>query len=69
MTRKDCEKKIADKMAEIWGIYRKYNPRGEYLSLYMLITDEGELKLCATNAPDDADRYSPLEMEIRLPPK
>jgi hypothetical protein len=33
MTREECEKAMADKIAELWDIYKEYNPNGYNLSL------------------------------------
>jgi hypothetical protein len=38
MTREECEKAIADKIAELWDIYKEYNPNGYNLSL--TVTDD-----------------------------
>lgn len=33
MRREECEKGIADKIAELWDIYKEYNPNGYNLSI------------------------------------
>jgi hypothetical protein len=38
MTREECEKAMADKIAELWDIYKEYNPNGYNLSL--TVTDD-----------------------------
>lgn len=37
MTRKECERAIAEKLREIWDIYQEYAPGGTGLSL--IVTD------------------------------
>ena len=37
MTRNQCERKLAQKIKELWEIYQEYNPDGKYLSV--AITD------------------------------
>lgn len=34
MTREECEKQICEKVKEIWGIYKQYNPKGQSLRMY-----------------------------------
>lgn len=65
MTRKDCEKKILDKLAEIWAIYRKYAPRGEYLEMILMVTDEGLLKTGVNNVYWEEDQHNPIQVETR----
>ena len=38
MTREECEKGIAEKITELWDIYKEYNPNGYNLS--MTVTDD-----------------------------
>lgn len=38
MTRTECEKAIAEKIAELWDIYKEYNPNGYNLSI--TVTDD-----------------------------
>lgn len=33
MTRKECERKLAAQIQELWKTYREYNPDGKYLSV------------------------------------
>lgn len=37
MNRKECEKLIFQKLKEIKDIYLEYNPKGEYLSLSIIV--------------------------------
>ena len=60
MTRKDCEKKILDKLAEVWKIYQKYRPAGEYLEMCVMVTDDGELKTSVHNQYWGPDEHSPI---------
>ena len=65
MTRKDCEKKLLEKLEESWAIYRKYHPKGEYLDMCALVTDEGELVLQGNNQYYDVDKNNPIEFSER----
>lgn len=46
MTREECKKQICEKVKEIWGIYKQYNPKGQSLGMYsnssglVMINDE-----------------------------
>lgn len=64
MTRKDCEKKIKDKMVEIWKLYQKYNPGGGYLEMHLMVCDDG-VKAIAHNSDWDDDQHHPLRFEER----
>ena len=42
MTREFCEDLILEKLKEIWTIYKQYNPNGKYLTLNVLVDEDGE---------------------------
>ena len=56
MTRDECEKKLAEKLYEIKGIYKEYNPDVDYLRLN--ITNE---YISACNEYYLNDRYKPVD--------
>ena len=61
MDREECEKQIRDLMIQIHDVYRKYNPKGKYLS--MCINGDA---VCANNAffLGDEDRLLDMYYEI-----
>lgn len=64
MTRKDCEKKISEKLKEIWKIYQKYNPNGTYINCCLMVCEDG-LKVEASNEYWEADQHQPIQFEER----
>lgn len=66
MDREICEKKILEKLHEIWRIYKKYNPGGTHVSL-CVIDDEPHTYYTVTgydDVPCDKFEFIPKENEV-----
>lgn len=35
MTKEECEKKLVNKIKEMWDIYKEYNPEGDFINVYI----------------------------------
>ena len=60
MEREECQKQIRDLMIKIRDVYRKYNPDGKYLSMFIYGDNLEDLMVNNTHWKEDADR--PLDM-------
>lgn len=61
MTRKECERAIAEKLREIWDIYQEYYPGGKDLSL--IVTDHSTIIFNGDSLHDGAN---PLDYYERV---
>jgi hypothetical protein len=62
MTRKECERAIAEKLREIWDIYREYAPGGGHLTT--IVTDHSTIVFNADSVDGGEkplDYYSVVE--------
>lgn len=64
MEREECEKQIRDLMIQIYDVYRKYNPSGNYLAMFII---DGILTMNNAFYADDADH--PLNMSYDIEPR
>lgn len=64
MEREECEKQIRDLMIQIYDVYRKYNPKGKYISMCI----SGDTVL-ANNAFFLGDEDRPLDMYYDIEPR
>ena len=60
MNRKECEKLIFQKLKEIKDIYLEYNPKGEYLSL-SIIVEKNKSYLSFNNRYYEEDKKKPID--------
>lgn len=60
--QKECEKLLAEKMCEMWTIYKRYNPEGNYLSAFIT---RGCL-MSVQNDVAEEDKNNPIEYFAHL---
>ena len=60
--QRECEKLLAEKMCEMWTIYKRYNPKGNYLSAFIT---QGSL-MSVMNDVADEDKDNPIEYFAHL---
>ena len=60
MKREKCEKLIFHKLKEIKDIYLEYNPKGEYLSL-SIIVEKNKSYLSFNNQYYEEDKKKPID--------
>ena len=65
--QKECEKLLAEKMCEMWTIYKRYNPKGNYLSAFIT---NGCLMAVMNNYTEEDDKnpidyFAHLAEEVR----
>lgn len=60
MEREKCEKLILEKLKEIKDIYLEYNPKGEYLSL-SIIVKKNKAYLGFNNQHYGEDKKKPID--------
>lgn len=60
MNKKQCEKLIFQKLKEIMDIYLEYNPKGEYLSL-SIIVEKNKAYLSFNNQYYGEDKKKPID--------
>lgn len=63
MTRSECEVLILQKMKEMVDIYHKYNPHGEYLSVYYVANERGGHVVHINNKYWEDDAEAPVNMD------
>ena len=60
MTREECEKLLMDTLSIAWGIYKQYNPNGEYLMMSASDTEE-RMFMYINNKYYDEDADHPID--------
>lgn len=63
MNKKQCEKLIFQKLKEIMDIYLEYNPKGEYLSL-SIIVEKNKAYLSFNNRYYGEDKKKPIDFWV-----
>lgn len=66
MKREECEKQITDLMIQIRDVYKKYNPDGNYIGMFILEDTVHAYNAYCSNK-DDADH--PLDMYYDIEPR
>ena len=65
MKRKECQKQIIDLMIQIYDVYRKYNPKGKYISMFIkdgfASANNAYYKLHSVDADHPLEMYYDIE--------
>lgn len=60
MNQIECELRIAQKLSEIWDIYKSYNDKGKYLSLCVLEDDVSTTLQFWNSQQAEEDKEKPI---------